>query len=64
MDQELAALEGENTQRLTDLKEQQQHQLLTLRQDQYYSEQYLKGKHIKQVLTNVQFQPSLASHTA
>ncbi|KAK3516557.1 hypothetical protein QTP70_022054 [Hemibagrus guttatus] len=50
VDQELATLEEENTQRLNDLKEQQQHQLLTLRQDQYYSEQYLKGKHIKQLV--------------
>ncbi|XP_053469574.1 1-phosphatidylinositol 4,5-bisphosphate phosphodiesterase beta-1 isoform X1 [Ictalurus furcatus] len=50
VDQELAALEEENTQRLSELKEQQQHQLLTLRQDQYYSEQYLKGKHIKQLV--------------
>lgn len=48
---ELAALEEENTHRMSELKEQQQHQLLTLRQDQYYSEQYLKGKHIKQVLS-------------
>uniref|UniRef100_A0AAR2KHZ6 Phosphoinositide phospholipase C n=1 Tax=Pygocentrus nattereri TaxID=42514 RepID=A0AAR2KHZ6_PYGNA len=38
-----------SAQRLNELKEQQQQQLLTLRQDQYYSEQYLKGKHIKQV---------------
>ncbi|KAK2864066.1 hypothetical protein Q7C36_003220 [Tachysurus vachellii] len=50
VDQELAALEEENTQRLSELKDQQQHQLLTLRQDQYYSEQYLKGKHIKQLV--------------
>ncbi|XP_046691912.1 1-phosphatidylinositol 4,5-bisphosphate phosphodiesterase beta-1 isoform X2 [Silurus meridionalis] len=50
VDQELVSLEEENTQRLSELKEQQQHQLLTLRQDQYYSEQYLKGKHIKQLV--------------
>ncbi|MCJ8743730.1 hypothetical protein PDJAM_G00097600 [Pangasius djambal] len=50
VEQELAALEEDNTQRLSELKEQQQHQLLTLRQDQYYSEQYLKGKHIKQLV--------------
>ncbi|TSK58033.1 1-phosphatidylinositol 4,5-bisphosphate phosphodiesterase beta-1 [Bagarius yarrelli] len=42
--------EEENTQKLSELKEKQQHQLLTLRQDQYYSEQYLKGKHIKQLV--------------
>ncbi|XP_072539296.1 1-phosphatidylinositol 4,5-bisphosphate phosphodiesterase beta-1 isoform X2 [Salminus brasiliensis] len=50
VDQELAALEQESAQRLLELKEQQQQQLLTLRQDQYYSEQYLKGKHIKQLV--------------
>lgn len=54
VEQELAALEEENMQKMNELKEQQQHQLLTLRQDQYYSEQYLKGKHIKQVLILVQ----------
>ncbi|XP_066532606.1 1-phosphatidylinositol 4,5-bisphosphate phosphodiesterase beta-1 [Hoplias malabaricus] len=50
VDQELAALEQESAQKLKELKEQQQQQLLTLRQDQYYSEQYLKGKHIKQLV--------------
>uniref|UniRef100_A0AAR2LG69 1-phosphatidylinositol 4,5-bisphosphate phosphodiesterase n=1 Tax=Pygocentrus nattereri TaxID=42514 RepID=A0AAR2LG69_PYGNA len=50
VEQELAALEQESAQRLNELKEQQQQQLLTLRQDQYYSEQYLKGKHIKQLV--------------
>ncbi|XP_062858323.1 1-phosphatidylinositol 4,5-bisphosphate phosphodiesterase beta-1 isoform X2 [Trichomycterus rosablanca] len=49
-DQKLVALEEENSQRLAELKKQQQQQLLTLRQDQYYSEQYLKGKHIKQLM--------------
>uniref|UniRef100_A0A8B9JQM0 1-phosphatidylinositol 4,5-bisphosphate phosphodiesterase n=1 Tax=Astyanax mexicanus TaxID=7994 RepID=A0A8B9JQM0_ASTMX len=50
VEQELAALEQESAQKLLELKEQQQQQLLTLRQDQYYSEQYLKGKHIKQLV--------------
>uniref|UniRef100_A0AAY4D6E2 Phosphoinositide phospholipase C n=1 Tax=Denticeps clupeoides TaxID=299321 RepID=A0AAY4D6E2_9TELE len=35
--------------RLAELKEQQQLQLLTLRQEQYYSEKYLKREHVKQV---------------
>ncbi|KAI4871630.1 hypothetical protein NFI96_000014 [Prochilodus magdalenae] len=50
VDQELTALEQESAQRLTELKEHQQQELLTLRQDQYYSEQYLKGKQIKQLV--------------
>ncbi|XP_026884633.1 1-phosphatidylinositol 4,5-bisphosphate phosphodiesterase beta-1 isoform X2 [Electrophorus electricus] len=50
VEEELAALEQESARRLAELKGQQQQQLLTLRRDQYYSEQYLKGKHIKQLV--------------
>uniref|UniRef100_A0AAZ3RB45 Phosphoinositide phospholipase C n=1 Tax=Oncorhynchus tshawytscha TaxID=74940 RepID=A0AAZ3RB45_ONCTS len=38
---------------LRELREQQQQQLLELRQEQYYSEKYLKREHIKQKLTTV-----------
>uniref|UniRef100_A0A8D2ZXH1 1-phosphatidylinositol 4,5-bisphosphate phosphodiesterase n=1 Tax=Scophthalmus maximus TaxID=52904 RepID=A0A8D2ZXH1_SCOMX len=36
--------------KLAELKEQQQQQLLTLRQEQYYSEKYQKREHIKQLV--------------
>lgn len=42
------------TQKLIDLKDKQQQQLLNLRQEQYYSEKYQKREHIKLVsLRNV-----------
>lgn len=42
------------TQKLVDLKDKQQQQLLNLRQEQYYSEKYQKREHIKLVsLKNV-----------
>lgn len=37
------------TQKLIDLKDKQQQQLLNLRQEQYYSEKYQKREHIKLV---------------
>lgn len=37
------------TQKLVELKEKQQQQLLNLRQEQYYSEKYQKREHIKLV---------------
>lgn len=43
---DLAALEQE---KLSELKEQQQQQLLTLRQEQFYSEKYLKREHVRLV---------------
>uniref|UniRef100_A0A671MJY0 1-phosphatidylinositol 4,5-bisphosphate phosphodiesterase n=1 Tax=Sinocyclocheilus anshuiensis TaxID=1608454 RepID=A0A671MJY0_9TELE len=43
-DQDLLALEQERCEKL---KEQQQRQLLTLRQEQFYSEKYLKREHVK-----------------
>lgn len=49
MEQDLAALEQESSQRAAQLKEQQQKQLLDLRQEQYYSEKYQKHQHMKQV---------------
>uniref|UniRef100_H0WUK0 1-phosphatidylinositol 4,5-bisphosphate phosphodiesterase n=1 Tax=Otolemur garnettii TaxID=30611 RepID=H0WUK0_OTOGA len=56
IEQDLAALDAEMTQKLIDLKDKQQHQLLNLRQEQYYSEKYQKREHIKlliQKLTDV-----------
>ncbi|XP_028940080.1 1-phosphatidylinositol 4,5-bisphosphate phosphodiesterase beta-1 [Antrostomus carolinensis] len=56
IEQELAALDSEMTQKLVELKEKQQQQLLNLRQEQYYSEKYQKREHIKlliQKLTDV-----------
>uniref|UniRef100_A0A670YDJ8 1-phosphatidylinositol 4,5-bisphosphate phosphodiesterase n=1 Tax=Pseudonaja textilis TaxID=8673 RepID=A0A670YDJ8_PSETE len=56
VEQELAALDSEMTQKLIELKEKQQQQLLNLRQEQYYSEKYQKQAHIKlliQKLTDV-----------
>ncbi|XP_076872901.1 1-phosphatidylinositol 4,5-bisphosphate phosphodiesterase beta-1 isoform X3 [Brachyhypopomus gauderio] len=50
VEEELVELQEESARRLAELKEQQQGQLLALRRDQYYSEQYLKGKHIKQLV--------------
>ncbi|XP_053365576.1 1-phosphatidylinositol 4,5-bisphosphate phosphodiesterase beta-1 isoform X1 [Clarias gariepinus] len=49
-EQELAILDQESGQKLGELKEQQQQQLLNLRQEQYYSEKYLKKEHIKQLM--------------
>lgn len=51
VEQELAALDSEMTQKLIELKEKQQQQLLNLRQEQYYSEKYQKQAHIKLVCT-------------
>ncbi|ELR52192.1 1-phosphatidylinositol-4,5-bisphosphate phosphodiesterase beta-1, partial [Bos mutus] len=56
IEQDLAALDAEMTQKLVDLKDKQQQQLLNLRQEQYYSEKYQKREHIKlliQKLTDV-----------
>ena len=54
IEQDLAALDAEMTQKSTDLKDKQQQQLLNLRQEQYYSEKYQKREHIKLVsLKNV-----------
>ncbi|KAM5246102.1 1-phosphatidylinositol 4,5-bisphosphate phosphodiesterase beta-1 isoform 1-T1 [Ctenodactylus gundi] len=56
IEQDLAALDTEMTQKLIDLKDKQQQQLLNLRQEQYYSEKYQKREHIKlliQKLTDV-----------
>nr|XP_055041485.1 1-phosphatidylinositol 4,5-bisphosphate phosphodiesterase beta-1 isoform X2 [Misgurnus anguillicaudatus] len=50
LDQQLSALDEENTQKLTELKEMQQQELLTLRQEQYYSEKYLKREHVRLLL--------------
>ncbi|ROI68678.1 1-phosphatidylinositol 4,5-bisphosphate phosphodiesterase beta-1, partial [Anabarilius grahami] len=49
-EQELASLDQDSGLKLSELKEQQQQQLLNLRQEQYYSEKYLKKEHIKQVI--------------
>lgn len=49
VEQELAGLDSEMTQKLIELKERQQQQLLNLRQEQYYSEKYQKQAHIKLV---------------
>nr|XP_023694872.1 1-phosphatidylinositol 4,5-bisphosphate phosphodiesterase beta-1-like isoform X2 [Paramormyrops kingsleyae] len=50
IERELSALDQENGETLTQLKEQQQQQLLSLRQEQYYSEKYQKREHIKQLM--------------
>ncbi|MEQ2196121.1 1-phosphatidylinositol 4,5-bisphosphate phosphodiesterase beta-1, partial [Xenoophorus captivus] len=39
--------EGEKDERLQQLKDEQQKQLLALRQEQYYSQKYLQREHIK-----------------
>lgn len=52
LDQDLFELDQECCQKLSELREQQQQQLLALRQEQYYSEKYLKREHIKQVHTH------------
>lgn len=49
IEQDLATLDAEMTQKLIDLKDKQQQQLLNLRQEQYYSEKYQKREHIKLV---------------
>lgn len=46
-DPDLMALEQERCQKLSELKDQQQQQLLTLRQEQFYSEKYLKREHVR-----------------
>ncbi|XP_043912507.1 1-phosphatidylinositol 4,5-bisphosphate phosphodiesterase beta-1 [Protopterus annectens] len=46
IEQELATLDAEMAQKIAELKEQQQHHLLNLRQEQYYSEKYQKKEHI------------------
>ncbi|XP_056423815.1 1-phosphatidylinositol 4,5-bisphosphate phosphodiesterase beta-1 isoform X1 [Hyla sarda] len=50
VEQDLAALDAEMAQKLVELKDQQQQQLLNLRQEQYYSEKYQKREHIKQLI--------------
>ncbi|XP_072362203.1 1-phosphatidylinositol 4,5-bisphosphate phosphodiesterase beta-1 isoform X2 [Scyliorhinus torazame] len=50
IEQELSALDAEMTQKLAELKDQQQQQLLNLRQEQYYSEKYQKREHVKQLV--------------
>ncbi|KAL0967716.1 hypothetical protein UPYG_G00255960 [Umbra pygmaea] len=47
LEQELCLLEQECSQALWELRDHQQQQLLTLRQEQYYSEKYQKKEHIK-----------------
>uniref|UniRef100_A0A674C4I3 1-phosphatidylinositol 4,5-bisphosphate phosphodiesterase n=1 Tax=Salmo trutta TaxID=8032 RepID=A0A674C4I3_SALTR len=49
---ELKQFDEDGEDQLRELREQQQ-QLLELRQEQYYSEKYLKREHIKQKLTTV-----------
>uniref|UniRef100_A0A8C7JE42 1-phosphatidylinositol 4,5-bisphosphate phosphodiesterase n=1 Tax=Oncorhynchus kisutch TaxID=8019 RepID=A0A8C7JE42_ONCKI len=49
LEQELCVLDQESSQRLSELKEKQQQQLLALRQEQYYSEKYQKKEHNKMV---------------
>ncbi|XP_067240703.1 1-phosphatidylinositol 4,5-bisphosphate phosphodiesterase beta-1 [Chanodichthys erythropterus] len=46
-DADLTALEQERAEKQSELKEQQQQQLLTLRQEQFYSEKYLKREHVR-----------------
>ncbi|KAK7134132.1 hypothetical protein R3I94_015855 [Phoxinus phoxinus] len=46
-DPHLMGLEQERCQKLSELKDQQQQQLLTLRQEQFYSEKYLKREHVR-----------------
>ncbi|XP_077101758.1 1-phosphatidylinositol 4,5-bisphosphate phosphodiesterase beta-1 isoform X2 [Siphateles boraxobius] len=46
-DPDLMVLEQERCQKLSELKDQQQQQLLTLRQEQFYSEKYLKREHVR-----------------
>ncbi|XP_053568139.1 1-phosphatidylinositol 4,5-bisphosphate phosphodiesterase beta-1 isoform X2 [Bombina bombina] len=50
IEQDLNALDAEMAQKLIELKDQQQQQLLNLRQEQYYSEKYQKREHIKQLI--------------
>ncbi|XP_029112326.1 1-phosphatidylinositol 4,5-bisphosphate phosphodiesterase beta-1 isoform X2 [Scleropages formosus] len=50
LEQELHDLDQEGNQKLSELKEQQQQELLNLRQEQYYSEKYQKKEHIKQLV--------------
>ncbi|KAJ8384072.1 hypothetical protein AAFF_G00212040 [Aldrovandia affinis] len=50
VEQELCALEQESSHKMAELKEQQQQQLLDLRQEQYYSEKYQKHQHMKQLV--------------
>uniref|UniRef100_A0A8C7JCR9 Phosphoinositide phospholipase C n=1 Tax=Oncorhynchus kisutch TaxID=8019 RepID=A0A8C7JCR9_ONCKI len=50
LEQELCVLDQESSQRLSELKEKQQQQLLALRQEQYYSEKYQKKEHNKMLM--------------
>ncbi|KAA0708139.1 1-phosphatidylinositol 4,5-bisphosphate phosphodiesterase beta-1 [Triplophysa tibetana] len=50
LEQKLLTLDEEKTHQLTELKAMQQQELLTLRQEQYYSEKYLKREHIRLLL--------------
>ncbi|XP_069464387.1 1-phosphatidylinositol 4,5-bisphosphate phosphodiesterase beta-1 isoform X3 [Ambystoma mexicanum] len=50
IEHDLTSLDAEMAQKLNELKEQQQQQLLNLRQEQYYSEKYQKREHIKQLI--------------
>ncbi|XP_069090246.1 1-phosphatidylinositol 4,5-bisphosphate phosphodiesterase beta-1 isoform X1 [Pleurodeles waltl] len=50
IEHDLTTLDTEMAQKLNELKEQQQQQLLNLRQEQYYSEKYQKREHIKQLI--------------
>ncbi|KAG8443690.1 hypothetical protein GDO86_009022 [Hymenochirus boettgeri] len=50
VEHDLSSLDAEMAQKLIELKEQQQQQLLNLRQEQYYSEKYQKREHIKQLI--------------
>lgn len=52
-EQELVQLDQDSKGKMAELKEQQQQQLLNLRQEQYYSEKYLKKEHIKQLMVKL-----------
>lgn len=44
--------DSEKEDRLQQLRDEQQQQLLALRQEQYYSQKYLQREHIKMVKSN------------
>ncbi|XP_073789962.1 1-phosphatidylinositol 4,5-bisphosphate phosphodiesterase beta-1 isoform X2 [Danio rerio] len=54
-----AALQQQESSRLSELKEQQQQMLLKLRQEQYYKEKYCKQEHAKQLVEKL---VSVAEH--
>ncbi|XP_056336632.1 1-phosphatidylinositol 4,5-bisphosphate phosphodiesterase beta-1 [Danio aesculapii] len=54
-----AALQQQESSRLSELKEQQQQNLLKLRQEQYYKEKYCKQEHAKQLVDKL---ASVAEH--